>query len=267
MPSISYWLAYFGFGIVAGIIAGLLGVGGGIVIVPALYWIFTLQGLPQATLMHLAIGTSLATIVFTSFSSFRAHARHGAVRWDIFKRFTPGILIGAFAGSWIAAQLSTRILKGAFAILLYYVSIQMLLNIKPKPSRQLPGPVGLATAGGIIGTVSNLVGIGGGIMTVPFLSWCNVPIHVAVGTAAAIGLPIALAGAIGYLANGLGATGLPPLCIGFIYLPALCGIAAMSMITAKFGARLAHTLPVVVLKRVFALFLLAMATRMLWDLL
>lgn len=266
MPSIAFWLAYFVFGAVAGIIAGLLGVGGGIVVVPALYWIFTMQGLPQAEMMHLALGTSLATIVFTSFSSFRAHAARGAVRWDIFRHFTPGILIGAFLGSWTAARLSSRSLRVAFMLLLYYVSIQMLLNIKPKASRQLPGTLGLGTAGGVIGLLSNLVGIGGGIMTVPFLSWCNVPIHVAVGTAAAIGLPIAIAGAIGYVINGLVATDLPPLCLGFVYLPALCGIVAMSVLTAKLGARLAHTLPVVVLKRVFALFLLAMATRMLWGL-
>lgn len=265
MPSLSFWLAYLAFGVVAGIIAGLLGVGGGIVVVPALYWLFTAQGLPQATIMQMALGTSLATIVFTSVASYRAHDRRGAVRWDIFKSITPGILIGSLAGSWVAAQLSTKFLKGFFVAFLYYVSIQMLLNIKPKPSRQVPGTGGMFATGGIVGLVSNLVGIGGGTMTVPFLTWCNVPIHVAVGTASAIGLPIAAAGTIGYLANGLAAKDVPSLSVGFIYLPALIGIVAMSMWTAKYGAKLAHSLPVATLKRVFALFLLAMATRMLWS--
>ena len=265
MPSVSFWLAYRAFGCAAGIIAGLLGVGGGIVVVPALYFLFTAQGLPPAHIMQLALGTSLATIVFTSVASFRAHDRRGAVRWDIFKSITPGILAGSFLGSWLAAQLSTTFLKGFFILFLYYVCLQMLLNIKPKPSRQVPQTAGMLATGGIVGLVSNLVGIGGGTMTVPFLSWCNIPIHVAVGTASAIGLPIAAAGTIGYLANGLAADAMPPLSVGYIYLPALCGIVATSMFTAKYGAQLAHALPVTTLKRVFALFLLAMATRMLWS--
>ena len=265
MPSLSFWLAYLAFGCAAGIIAGLLGVGGGIVVVPALYFLFTAQGLPHEHIMQLALGTSLATIVFTSVASYRAHDKRGAVRWDIFKSITPGIIIGSLIGSWVAAQLSTKFLKGFFIIFLYYVSVQMLLNIKPKASRQVPGTGGMFATGGIVGLVSNLVGIGGGTMTVPFLSWCNIPIHVAVGTASAIGFPIAATGVIGYLANGLRADHLPSLSIGYIYLPALVGIVATSMYTAKYGAKLAHSLPVGTLKRVFALFLLAMATRMLWS--
>jgi uncharacterized protein len=263
MPSVSFWLAYLAFGCVAGVIAGLLGVGGGIVVVPALYFLFTAQGLPPDHIMQLALGTSLATIVFTSVASFRAHDRRGAVRWDIFKSITPGIILGSLVGSWVAAQLSTRFLKGFFILFLYYVSAQMLLNIKPKATRQVPATAGMFATGGIVGLVSNLVGIGGGTMTVPFLTWCNIPIHVAVGTASAIGLPIAAAGVVGYLANGLRADHLPSLSVGFIYLPALVGIVATSMLTAKYGAKLAHALPVATLKRVFALFLLAMATRML----
>jgi uncharacterized membrane protein YfcA len=263
MPSLTYWLAYLAFGCAAGVIAGLLGVGGGIVVVPALYFLFTAQGLPHDHIMQMALGTSLATIVFTSVASFRAHGRRGAVRWDIFRSITPGILVGSLVGSWIAAQLSTTFLKGFFVAFLYYVSAQMLLDIKPKATRQVPGTAGMAATGGIVGLVSNLVGIGGGTMTVPFLTWCNIPIHVAVGTASAIGLPIAAAGTVGYLANGLAADGLPSLSLGFIYLPALAGIVATSMPTAKYGARLAHALPVASLKRVFAAFLLVMATRML----
>ena len=266
MPSVSFWLAYLAFGCAAGIIAGLLGVGGGIVVVPALYFLFTAQGLPHAHIMQMALGTSLATIVFTSVASFRAHDKRGAVRWDIFKSITPGILVGSFVGSWVAAQLSTKFLKGFFVVFLYYVSIQMLLNIKPKATRQMPGTAGMFGAGGLVGLISNLVGIGGGTITVPFMTWCNIPIHVAVGTASAIGFPIAIAGVIGYVANGVGKADLPGLSIGYIYLPALIGIVATSMLTAKYGAKLAHALPVGTLKKVFALFLLAMATRMLWSL-
>jgi len=265
MPSVSFWLAYLAFGCAAGIIAGLLGVGGGIVVVPALYFLFTAQGLPHAHIMQMALGTSLATIVFTSVASFRAHDKRGAVRWDIFKSITPGILIGSFLGAWVAAQLSTKFLKGFFVAFLYYVSIQMILNIKPKPTRSIPGTAGMFATGGGVGLISNMVGIGGGTITVPFMTWCNIPIHVAVGTASAIGFPIAVAGVLGYIANGLGKADLPGMSIGYIYLPALIGIVATSMLTAKYGAKLAHALPVGTLKRVFALFLLAMATRMLWS--
>jgi uncharacterized protein len=267
MPSFSFWLAYLAFGAVAGIIAGLLGVGGGIVIVPALIWFFTAQGFSPDVIMQMALGTSLAAIVFTSLSSSRAHHRRGAVIWPIVIHITPGILVGTFAGSCVAARLPTAFLKGFFVFFLYYVSIQMILNIKPKPSRQIPGWLGMFGAGGGIGAVSSLVGIGGGTMSVPFMTWCNVPMHVAIGTSAAIGFPIALAGAFGFIVNGLSAPNLPPLSWGYIYLPALFGIAVVSILTAPFGARLAHKLPVATLKRYFAVFLLVMATRMLWGLL
>ena len=267
MSSLMFFLAYLAFGAVAGVLAGLLGVGGGIVVVPALYWFFTAQGFPQDVIMQMALGTSLAAIAFTSISSFRAHHRRGAVLWPVVKSITPGILIGTFAGSCVAAKLSTGFLKGFFVCFLYYVSIQMLLNIKPKPSRQIPARVGMFGAGLGIGAVSSLVGIGGGTMSVPFLVWCNVAMHTAVGTSAAIGLPIALAGALGYVVNGTGAPNLPSWSFGYVYLPALVGIASVSILTAPYGARLAHRLPVPALKRFFALFLLAMATRMLWGML
>ena len=265
MPSLSFMLAYLVFGAVAGVIAGLLGVGGGIVVVPALFWFFTAQGFSQEIIMQMALGTSLAAIMFTSISSFRAHHRRGAVLWPIVKAITPGILIGTFAGSCVAAKLPTGFLKGFFVCFLYYVAIQMLLNIKPKASRQIPGQAGMFGAGFGIGAVSSLVGIGGGTLSVPFMVWCNIAMHTAVGTSAAIGFPIALAGTVGYVVNGLGAANLPPLSFGYIYLPALVGVAAVSILTAPYGARLAHKLPVPTLKRFFALFVLAMATRMLWG--
>jgi uncharacterized membrane protein YfcA len=189
------------------------------------------------------------------------------VHWDIVKRITPGILLGTFGGTWIAAALSAGFLKAFFACFLYYVAAQMLLNFKPKPTRELPKTAGMAGVGGFIGVVSSLVGIGGGTLSVPFMTWCNVPMHHAIGTSAAIGFPIAVAGTLGYVVNGLDVIGLPALNLGYLNLPALFGIAAFSMLTAPLGARLAHRLPVVTLKRVFAVFLIFTASRMLWGIL
>ena len=261
----SAWLLYLALGAFAGILAGLLGVGGGLVIVPLLTFIFTSQGLPPEHILHLALGTSLASIMFTSVSSLRAHHGRGAVNWAVVRNITPGIMVGTFSGSWVAAQLSTDVLKIFFVVFQYYVATQMLLDIKPKPHRQLPGAVALSGVGVMIGGVSSLVGIGGGSMSVPFMVWCNVAMRTAIGTSAAIGFPIALAGAAGYLVNGLSAQ-LPPHSIGFIYLPALLGIAAASVLTAPLGARLAHSLPIDKLKKAFALLLLVMGTKLLLSL-
>ncbi len=261
------WIIYAALGLVAGVLAGLLGVGGGIVIVPMLSIAFDLQGLPSQYIQHMALGTSLGTIMFTSISSFRAHHKHGAVNWSVVRRITLGIIVGTLAGSWVAAQLSTRFLKGFFAVFLFYVATQMILNIKPKGGRQLPGRVGMSAVGGGIGVVSSLVGIGGGTLSVPFMVWCNMTMHNAVGTSAAIGFPIAVAGAAGYLINGLKvAADLPPMSLGFLYLPALIGIAVTSILTAPLGARIAHKLPVAQLKRVFAILLYIMGARMVWTL-
>ncbi|NTV15033.1 MAG: sulfite exporter TauE/SafE family protein [Desulfobulbaceae bacterium] len=256
-------VTYLAVGAVAGILAGLLGVGGGLVIVPMLAFFFTRQGLPPESIMHLALGTSMASIVFTSISSFRAHHQRGAVRWDIVRRIVPGILVGTFLGSFVAARLSTPFLKGFFVAFLYYVSYQMLSGRKPGKTRDYPGAAGMFGAGGTIGVVSSLVGIGGGTLSVPFLLWCNLAVHHAIGTSAAIGFPIALAGTAGYIVNGWGVTGLPSHAIGYIYLPALAAIASASVLTAPLGASLAHRLPVPQLKQVFAVLLLVVATRML----
>ncbi|MBI9110624.1 sulfite exporter TauE/SafE family protein [Maridesulfovibrio ferrireducens] len=263
---ISTLLIFVVLGVIAGILAGLLGIGGGLVIVPILYFALPQLGITEAQLMHVALGTSLATIIFTSISSMRAHNSRGAIRWDIFKTITPGILIGTFLGSCFAAYLNTTILKIIFVIFLYYVASQMLLGLKPKASRQVPGTWGMFGAGNAIGAMSSLVGIGGGTLSVPFLTMCNIPIHTAIGTAAAIGLPIALAGTAGFIWTGIGVQGLPDWTIGFIYLPALIGIVSTSMLTAPFGAKLAHSLPVAKLKMIFAILLLVVATKMLISL-
>jgi uncharacterized membrane protein YfcA len=259
------WLLYLALGAFAGVLAGLLGVGGGLVIVPMLTFIFTSQGLPSEHILHLALGTSLASIIFTSVSSLRAHHGRGAVNWAVVKSISPGIMMGTFGGSWVAAQLSTDVLKVLFVIFQYYVAAQLLLNIKPKAHRQLPDNLAMFGVGGMIGGVSSLVGIGGGSMSVPFMVWCNVAMHTAIGTSAAIGFPIALSGAAGYLLNGLSAH-VPPYSIGFIYLPALLGVSAASVVTAPLGARLAHSLLIGSLKKVFALLLLVMGTKLLLSL-
>lgn len=256
-------LMYILVGAVAGILAGLLGIGGGLVIVPMLAFCFTWQGLPQEVIMHLALGTSMASIIFTSISSFRAHHKRGAVHWGVVRRIVFGILTGTFLGSCVTARLSTNLLKGFFVIFLYYMAVQMIVDKKPKPTRQLPGNAGMFAAGNVIGALSSLVGIGGGNISVPFMVWCNMAFRHAIGTSAAIGFPIAIAGSAGYLYNGWGQPHLPPHSLGYIYLPALAGLVCASVLTAPLGVRLAHSLPVSRLKRVFALLLLLVGTRML----
>jgi uncharacterized protein len=265
---ITAWLLYIATGAFAGVLAGLLGVGGGLVIVPMLNFVFHVIELPPDYIQHLALGTSLASIMFTSVSSLRAHHQRGAVVWAIVKAITPGILIGTFLGSKVAAMLSTKFLSGFFVVFLYYVAAQMILNIKPKATRQVPGTAGMFAAGSLIGGVSSLVGIGGGTMSVPFMTWCNVALHTCIGTSAAIGFPIAVAGTAGYIVNGLSASlpGLDAGYLGFIYLPALAGVAAASILTAPLGAKLAHSLPVGKLKKIFACLLIIMGTKMLWPL-
>ena len=247
-------------GLVAGFIAGLLGVGGGLIIVPVLAWLLEAQGLSQNA-MHFALGTSLASILFTSISSLRAHHARGAVDWLTVKRISPGIVTGALLGAALAARLSPLPLKIFFVVFLFYAALQMWWNFKPTPHRQLPGKAGMFSAGSVIGMVSSWVGIGGGTLSVPFQLWCNVPLHRAIGTSAAIGLPIAAAGAVGYAMGGPAATSVPGT-FGYVHLTALACIAIGSVITAPLGARSAHALPVARLKRIFALLLLVLAIRM-----
>lgn len=258
-------LLYCLLGAFVGVLAGLLGVGGGLVIVPILVYAFNYQQIPGEIIMHLALGTSLASIIFTSISSFSAHHRRGAVDWLTVRRIVIGILTGTFLGSCFASLLSTNMLKIFFVVFLYFVAYQFLTNKKPKASRELPGRFGMFVAGNTIGFVSSLVGIGGGALSVPFMSWCNVVVHRAIGTSSAIGLPIAIAGTVGYAYTGWGNSILPEYSLGFIYLPALFGIAAVSVLTAPFGVKLAHSLPVGKLKKIFALLLIVVGTRMLFS--
>lgn len=254
---------YMLLGAFAGTVAGLLGVGGGLIIVPALAVVFERTGMAPGGLMHVAIGTSLATIVVTSISSTYAHHRHGAVLWPVWLRLVPGIILGAWLGAGVADRLSTEALRGVFGVFELVVAAQMGLSLRVAPHRRLPGATGMGVAGSVIGAVSAVVGIGGGTLTVPFLTWCNVGIRNAVATSAACGLPIAVAGALGYVAAGWDAPELPALTTGYLYWPALGGIAVTSLLFAPLGARLAHRLPTHVLKRGFALFLAALGVYML----
>ena len=221
--TVEIMVMYAVVGLIAGVLAGLLGVGGGIVIVPMLVFCFVRQGVQPEVMMHLALGTSLASIMFTSISSCLAHHRRGAVLWPIVRQITPGILIGTF----VASRLSTGFLRVFFCVFLYVIATQMLLNKKPKPSRELPGTGGMFEVGGVI----------------------------------------AVAGALGYVVNNLHTAGLPEWSLGGVYLPALLFIVCGSVLTAPFGARLAHALPVDKLKRIFAVFLYIVATRMVWGML
>jgi hypothetical protein len=261
---ISGFLPYLLLGSVAGMLAGLLGVGGGLVIVPVLAWLFHLAGMPPEVVMHMAIGTSLATIVPTSLSSVWAHHRLGAVLWGAVARLAPGIVLGAALGATLADLLPGESLRLTFGLFELAVAVQMGLNLRPAPHRVLPAKWGMWGAGSAIGLVSALVGIGGGTMTVPFLQWCNVAMRQAVATSAACGLPIAIAGATGFIVTGWNAPALPAWSSGYLYWPAFTGIAVASVLVAPLGARLAHRLPTAVLKRFFALFLLFLGLHMLW---
>ncbi|MCL2523600.1 MAG: sulfite exporter TauE/SafE family protein [Betaproteobacteria bacterium] len=261
------WLpAYLALGAFTGFFAGLLGIGGGVVMVPLLVMLFTAQGLSPGEVMHLALGSSMATILFTAISSVRAHHAHGAVIWRIVGHITPGILLGTLIGTRIASLVPTRTLATIFTVFICYVSVQMLRNSKPKPHREMPGALGTSAVGMGIGALSCLVAIGGGVLSVPFMTWCNVEVRRAMGTSAAIGFPIALGGALGYVWNGWGVPGLPPGSLGFVYLPAVLAMVVGSVFTAPLGARQTHRMPIATLKKVFATILLALAAKMLWSL-
>jgi uncharacterized membrane protein YfcA len=261
-----WWLAYPLLGIFGGFCAGLFGVGGGMVLVPLLFMLFGAQGFPVEHLMHLALGTSMATIALTSISSMRAHHAHGAVRWDIVRNMAPGLLLGTLSGSLFVSAIPTRPLAMIFTVIVFWASGQMILDFKPKPHRQLPGPPGQFAAGLGIGAVSSVVAAGGGFMSIPFMVFCNVVMHKAVGTSSALGFPIAIAGLVGYIGTGWKVASLPPYSLGYVYLPGLVGVVAMSIVMAPIGARLAHRLDVRQLKRAFGGLLSLLALKMLFGL-
>ncbi|MDP1565058.1 MAG: sulfite exporter TauE/SafE family protein [Polaromonas sp.] len=251
-------------GSITGFLAGLMGIGGGMLMVPFMTFILTAKGFPADYTMKMAVATSLATICFTSMSSVRAHHRRGAVLWPIVRLLAPGILLGSLVGAQLAVALPGRILSILFAVFVAFSATQMFLDRKPKPSRTLPGRLGTFSTGWVIGMLSALVGAGGAFVSVPFMTWCNVKIHDAVGTSAALGFPIALAGTLGYIWAGQGMPEMPPGSIGYLYLPGLIVVSLASMCTAPLGARTAHRMDIRPLKKVFAVLLYVLAAYFLF---
>ncbi|HWV14189.1 MAG TPA: sulfite exporter TauE/SafE family protein [Cellvibrio sp.] len=258
------WLCSFLIlGAAVGLLAGLFGIGGGGIMVPVLTLVFSRLAFPAEHIVHMALATSMAAIVPTALASLRAHHARAAVLWPVVIKMAPGILLGTFAGTFLASRLAAEPLAIFFSVFMALIALQMIRNHTPKPSRTLPGTVAISGVGAAIGGVSSLVAIGGGSMTVPFLAWCNVALPTAIGTSAAIGLPIALAGAGGYLINGWGVADLPANTLGYIYWPAVIAMASASFFSAPLGARLAHSLPVALLKKLFALLQIGLAVQML----
>jgi uncharacterized membrane protein YfcA len=269
------WLGYLGIGGIVGLFAGMLGIGGGMLIIPLLALSFDAQGIAHEHMFQLAVGTAMASIAFTSISSTKAHARRQAVRWDIARSMTPGILIGSLVGANVAKYLPTRMLMIYFAVFVLVMSLNMAFGRgpreKPLSAEECAAPVeqggfGMFGAGFVISALCSLIAMGGAVMTVPFMLYRRVPLIHAIGTAAAIGLPIALGGTVGYILTGWSASALPNLSIGFVYLPALLGIVAASVLTAPVGAMLAHRVPARVLRLTFALLLFVLASRMAYTL-
>ncbi len=258
-------VVYLLLGVFAGFVAGLLGVGGGLVIVPVLVWVFVAQGMAAEVVMQMALGTSLATIAVTSIAAVRAHHKRGAVVWPLVGRLVPGLVVGALLGAWLAHGFSREGLQGLFGVFAVAVALYLFWGA--------PGPVGerwcspsaqeLGVVSAAIGLLSSLLGIGGGTLTVPYLSWRGLVIQRAVAVSAACGLPIALGGSLGYLLAGWQVAQLPPLSSGYLYWPAFFGIASMSLLFAPVGAAVAHRLPVRTLKRVFSLLLFCVGIAML----
>jgi len=256
---------YISLGAAVGILAGMLGIGGGFLIVPFLMLIFGMQGMHEDMATQLAVATSLATILATSLSSARSHHRHASVNWPLFARITPGLLLGSLGGAWLSSLLPGSVVRVAFALIAIAVALQMALGRPPQHQRELPGLWGLSAGGGLIGLLSGVVGIGGGSLLVVWFLFYSLSLRHAIGTSAACILPIALAGALGHLFAGLGDAGRPPGTLGYIHLQAALGISLASVLFAPLGAWLAHHLPVRVLKRFFALFLLFIGCKLLWE--
>lgn len=264
MP-IDAWLAaeLVALGLATGFLAGMLGIGGGMLQVPFMTIILSKKGVPAGMAIKMAIATSMATIVFTSLSSLRAHHRRGAVRWDLVRGIAPGIVGGGLlAGAGVFALIKGPQLAIVFALFLGVSALQMMLDRKPRPTRTMPGPLGQTAVGGAIGLLSGLLGAGGAFISAPFMTWCNVPMHTVVATSAALGFPVALASTAGYLISGWSLPAALPGAFGYLYLPALLIVSLASVSMAPLGARAAHATDVVRLKRRFAVVLFILAAYM-----
>ena len=259
-------VAFLVLGAIVGFLAGLLGLGGGMTMVPLLTLVFTRQGFAPEHVVHMAIATATATILFTSIASMREHHRHGAILWSVVAGLAPGIIVGSLVGPQIVGGMSTALLSAFFGVFVAVAATNILLDRKPKPTRELPGKGGLFAVGGGIGLISSMVGAGGAFLSVPFMTACNVKHpelrrHVGGARTADRG------GRHDRLRRrrAVARPGMPPHTIGYVYVPALLAIVAASVISAPIGARAAHRWPVTTLKRAFAFVLYALAAYMLWK--
>lgn len=258
------WLfSYLLLGASVGFLGGLFGIGGGTVLVPVLLLLFDAQHFPDQYQLHLALGTSMATIIFTALASLTKHHQHGAVNWSVVRTITPGILLGTALGTLLAASIPSHWLGLIFALFVYFAAAQILLDIRPATSRGLPGKAGIRLFGVFAGALSSLVSIGGGTVVIPFMLWSNLSLRQAIGTSAAISFPLSVGGTLGYILTGMSVAGLPDHSLGFVYLPALFWTALASVITAPLGARATHHMKIDMLRKLFAVLLLALASNLL----
>jgi uncharacterized membrane protein YfcA len=256
---------FLALGAFVGFLAGLLGIGGGFTIVPVLIAIFSHEGFAAEHLVPMAIGTSAATVVFTGVSSTRAHHAKRAVSWPIVMSLAPGIVVGSLVGPQIASRLPPALMAAAFGGFVWFGAYRMLRNRPPVASRRLPGRIGMAAVGAVIGMAAGMVGTGGAFLAVPFMTRCNVQLRTAVATSAAMSVPVATFSAVGFILAGWNKQGLPPYAIGYVYLPALVAIVLTSTLLAPFGARMAHEWPVRRLRYAFAIMLFCLGAYMWWK--
>jgi uncharacterized protein len=255
-------LIYLTIGVVAGFLSGLLGVGGGVLIVPALVWAYEHQGMPPEIIMHMAAGTSLASMIISAASSLRHHLHHQIQVWFTYRQLALGVAVGTFLGTLLAKILHSHLLIILFGIFLLIIALIMLFGGHPKPSRQLPGKLGMTGMGLLIGAKSGLFGLGGGVITIPFLTYCNVPMRNTVGVSIACSLTVAIIGTLGFILTGYHVPNLPAWSTGYVYWPGILGITLTSPVFALFGTRVSHALPVAILKKLFALFLILIALHL-----
>ncbi len=259
-------LLFAAIGVLSGLSAGLLGVGGGAIQMPLSVMVFRELGLPYAHIAHIALGTAVASIVFSSLASARAHHRHAALDWALLRGLAPGLVVGGFTGGWLAQWLPTAWLAVLVAVFMGYSSIALVVDMRPAPQRTLPGRTGQALLGAVVGLVATMVGGGGGVLLMPALAYFNVPFHRTIGIGSAIGVPVALTGTVSHVLAGLDVPDLPPGSLGFVWLPALVPIVAASMLAARAGARIAHRMPAKALRRLFALTTFSLSVHMAWTL-
>jgi uncharacterized membrane protein YfcA len=267
MWSIEILLPLIVAGLSAGFIAGLLGLGGGTVIVPIMLWFLARLDVGGVYTQHLALGTSFAVMIFTTLMSAWSQHKRGAVNWYIVKYLSPAMVVSSLLGAWLTQFLPMMFLQIFFIGFLYAMSAQLLLKLKPKPTRQLPKPAGLFGSGSLIGMLSSWAGVGGGALSVPFMTYCNVPIHMAIGTSAALAWGLSFSGVVGYIWSGWGVAGLPDGAWGFVYAPVVLILAACTMSMAPLGVKVAHKLPADKLKIAMGIFLFLIASQMAWKLL